>query len=172
MGALETRTEDTKLNRLALAAAVLCIPLAGCEFNMPGTTAAYAECYGKLTAQGLETSAAKGACVAQNQAAMQDTLERNAHTYMGGVQLYISNTMTNHVVTSYRVTISTDNGKRAVKVGDGKFLQPGQTDPMFFAASELNGMTSADMVSADGKTTWYVDVQATNGLEIKAGIKF
>jgi hypothetical protein len=91
---------------------------------------------------------------------------------MGGVQLYVFNTTNTYVVTSYQAVITTDNGKRAVKIGSGKFIQPGQSDPMYFAASELNGITSADMTAADGKSTWYVEVQANEGLAIKTGIKF
>ena len=155
---------------LATALVVGSVPLAGCEYNEPGTTAAYSECYSGLKAQGLEDNAVKTACISQNQTPIQTMLDRTVSLYMGGVQLYMTNKSNTVVMTAYRIDITTNNGKKVTKTVSGKFLQPGQVEPMYLGSGEFDGITPEDLYK-DGKPTWTLDTWSTYGLNIKNGLK-
>ena len=152
--------------------------LAGCEFNMPSTTAAYAQCVRDLSTQNLDSAVVVKACVRQNDAPISLTIDRTVGWYSGGVQLYVTNNSPSHVVTAYSVEIGTKNGKHAQKSMSESgwsrqlFLQPGETAPIYFAPSELGGITIDDTQDADGKPTWWVGTTATRGLTIQAAYKF
>jgi hypothetical protein len=166
------------MKTLVLPALLLAGALAACEFNMPGTTAAYAQCVHDLSTQNLDSAVVVKACVRQNDAPVSFTIDRTASWSLGGVQLYVTNNSPSHVVTAYSVEIGTNNGKHVQKsTSDGGwskqlFLQPGETTPIYFAPAELGGITVDDTKDADGKPTWWVNTTATRGLTIQAAYKF
>jgi hypothetical protein len=162
---------------LSTALLLASVALAGCEFNMPGTTSAYAQCVRDLSTQNLDSAVVVKACVRQNDAPVSFAIDRGVTWDSYGVQLYVTNNSPSLVVTAFAVEIGTNNGKHAQKstneAGWSKqlFLQPGEAAPIHFFPADLNGITVEDTKDATGKPAWWVNATATRGLTIQAAYK-
>jgi hypothetical protein len=163
------------VKKLILAAALLAgasIPLTGCNLAIPGTTAAYANCYRSLKAQNLDDEAARISCINSNSVAVHAGLGGQAHVdsyTQRSLDATVTNTSTDLVITSYKVDVSLQNGKKASKLFNSRFLQPGQSESAVLFPFEMSDFQIADFTAgADNKTTWSWNVTPLAGLTISA----
>jgi hypothetical protein len=161
------------LRMALLAGAVIAgVPLAGCDWAMPGTTAAYTKCVQSLKAQNLDDNAAKISCLASNQVSINRGLTGEAHIDSStnrSLDASVTNDSTDLVITSYEVSVSLPNGKHASKVFRNRFLQPGQTEDAVLLPFEMSDFQAADFTNdAGNKPTWTWNAQPLTGLTISS----
>jgi hypothetical protein len=132
-----------KLRSLVTAALFLGIAfsLSGCNLSIPGTTAAYGQCYRALKAQNLDDNAAKISCINSNQVKISRGLTGTA-----GPEKYddttfwfnasLENDSTDLVVTSFRIVVSLPDNKQISKTFQSQFIQPRQSQHFTISADE------------------------------------
>ena len=138
--------------------------------SSPGTTAAYADCYRGVRAQGLDDQAIRMFCADRNQLpvnrglAVQGSPSRNGD--LVGFSAVVTNSSVDLVATRYDVSLTTPDGKSFHKIVTGQFLQPGQSQQVYFPGDEIGAIRFTPGIVGEGSPQWPCTVSPMAGLAI------